>query len=56
MRGIKISYRKKIQPAKARIGMRIGRVKRKMYPKKEGILIFEDSAIDLTIRFGPFPI
>ena len=27
-----------------------------MYPKKLGILIFDDSAIALTIKLGAFPI
>ena len=37
-------------------GIRIGIDHLKKYPKKLGILIPDDSEIDLTIKLGAFPI
>ena len=37
-------------------GKRIGRDHLKKYPKNEGISMPDDSEIDLTIKFGAFPI
>ena len=36
-------------------GKRIGRDHLKKYPKNEGISMPDDSEIDLTIKFGAFP-
>ena len=42
-------------PHKTRIGTKMGKEYRKMYPKKDGIRILAASAIDLTSKLGPFP-
>jgi hypothetical protein len=48
--------RKKRNQTAANIGRRIGRLYRKTYPKKLGHFTPVCSAIDLTMKFGPFPI
>ena len=42
-------------PHKTRIGTKMGKEYREMYPKNDGIRILAESAIDLTSKLGPFP-
>ena len=48
-------YRKNTKVAMMNVGTSIGSEYLSMYPKKEGIGMPDSSAIDLTMKFGAFP-
>lgn len=49
------AYLKNTHHTTAKIGIRIGKLNRKTYPKKLGVFARNCSAMDLTRKFGPLP-